>query len=166
MKNVRTIITLFAVAAIGFGLYYWLFPPPEKVIRKNLSRLADSISSRPEGNISTMANVNRIGSFFHPNVSISVEGFGPVAGSVHGRGELQQIALAARQQLRSISVEFYNINVTVGPTETNASATATALVKVNDDPNANIQELELAFEKLDRDWLIRSATPSKALKPQ
>ena len=166
MKHVRTIITLFAVAAIGFGLYYWLFPPPEKVIRKNLSQLAESISSRPEGNISTMANVNRIGSFFHPNVSISVEGFGPVAGSVHGRGELQQIALAARQQLRSISVEFYNINVTIGPTETNAAATATALVKVNDDPNANLQELELAFEKLDRDWLIRSATPSKALKPQ
>src|SRR5688572_17083944 len=113
-----------------------------------------------------MANVNRIGCFFHPNVSISVEGFGPVAGSVHGRGELQQIALAARQQLRSISVEFYNINVIVGPTETNATATATALVNVHADPIANLQHLELAFEKLDRDWLIRSATPSKALKPQ
>jgi hypothetical protein len=165
LKSIRTLITLLAFGAIAFGIYYFLFPPPEKVIRKRLTRLAESISTRPQGNISTMANVNRIGSFFHPNVSITVEGFGTEFASVQGRGELQQIAVAARQRIGSISVEFYNVEITVAG-KTNATATATAMIKLNDDPNANVQEIQLAFEKLDRDWLIRSATPAKSLKLQ
>lgn len=165
MKSIRTIITLFAVAAIGFGIFYWLFPPPEKVIRKRLTKLAEAINSRPEGNIATMANINRIGSFFHPNVSISVEGYGADLGSVSGRGELQQAALAARQRVGSISVEFYNVEIMVAPGKTNAVVTATAIIKLNDDANAQVQDLEFAWEKYDRDWLIRSATPSKSLKP-
>jgi hypothetical protein len=166
LKSLRTIITLLAIGAIGFGIYYWLFPPPEKVIRKRLTNLSEAISARPQGNIATVANVNRIASFFHPNVSISVEGYGADLGSIQGRGELQQTALAARQRVGSISVEFYNINIIVGPSETNATVTATGIIKLNDDANANVQEIQLSFEKLDRDWLIRSATPSKSLKPQ
>jgi hypothetical protein len=166
LKSLRTIITLVALGAIAFGLYYWLFPPPEKVIRKRLAKLSEAVSARPQGNIATVANVNRIGSFFHPNVSIGVEGYGADLGSVQGRSELQQAALAARQRVGSISVEFYNINITVGPSETNANATATAIIKLNDDANANVQEVQLAFEKVDRDWLIRSASPSKSLKLQ
>jgi hypothetical protein len=165
LKSIRILITLLAVGAIAFGIYYFLFPPPEKVIRKRLTRLAESISTRPQGNIATIANVNRIGSFFHPNVSITVEGFGTEFASVQGRGELQQIAVAARQRIGSISVEFYNVEITVAD-KTNATATATAMIKLNDDPNANIQEIQLAFEKVDRDWLIRSATPAKSLKLQ
>lgn len=168
MKSIRTIITLVAIAAIGFGIYYWLFPPPEKVIRKRLTKLAEAISAKPQGNISTMANVNRIGSYFHPNVSITVEGFGQNLGSVQGRGELQQTALAARQRLSAISVEFYNVEVLVAPSKTNATATATAIVKINDDANAQVQELKFEFETFDREWLIRSASPapSKSLKVQ
>ena len=166
MKPLRTIITLLAIGAIGFGIYYWLFPPPEKVIRKRLTKLSEAISARPQGNIATVANVNRIGSFFHSNVSISVEGYGADLGSVQGRGELQQTALAARQRVGSISVEFYNINITVAPSKTNATVTATAIIKLNDDANANVQEVQLTFEKLDRDWLIRSAAPAKSLKLQ
>jgi hypothetical protein len=164
LKSLRTIITVVALAAIGFGIYYWLFPPPEKVIRRRFTKLAAAISARPQGNIATVANVNRIGSFFHPNVSISVEGYGAELGSVQGRGELQQTALAARQRVGSISVEFYNINIIVGPSETNATVTTTAIIKLNDDANANVQEVQLTFEKLDRDWLIRSAAPAKSLK--
>jgi hypothetical protein len=76
LKSARPIITLLALAAIALGIYYFLFPPPEKVIRKRIAKLAEAISSQPKGNISIMAIVNRIGSFFHPNVSITVVGFG------------------------------------------------------------------------------------------
>lgn len=166
MKSIRTIITIVAIAAIGFGIYYWLFPPPDKLIRKRMTKLAEAVSARPQGNISTMANVNRIGSFFHPNVSITVEGFGQNLGSVQGRGELQQTALAARQRLSAISLEFYNVNIVVAPSKTNATVSATVIVKINDDANAQVQEIDLEFEKYDRDWLIRTATPSKSLKLQ
>ena len=169
MKHLRSIITLLAIAAIGFGIYYYLFPPPHKVIRKRLTRLAEAISARPEGNIGTMANVNRIGSFFHPNVSITLEGFGADVASVQGRGELQQMALAARQRVSAISVEFYNIAIVVGTEKTNANVSATAIVKLNDDANAMVEEINFTFEKYDRAWVIRSATPVKSpedLKPE
>ena len=160
MRSIRPIVTLIAIAAIAFGIYYFLFPPPEKVMRKRLKSLAEAISARPQGNIATMANVNKIGSFFHPNVSIVVQGFGQGAdlGSVSGRGELQQTALAARQRLSSVIVEFYNIEVLV-KAKTNATATATALVRINEDNNATPQQVQFDFEKVGRDWLIRSARP-------
>jgi hypothetical protein len=166
VKSIRPIVTFVAIAAIAFGIYYFLFPPADKVIRKNIARLSAAISARPEGNISTVANVNRIGSFFHPNVSITVEGFGTEFGSVQGRGELQQMAMAARQRLGSVSVEFFNIEVLLGPEKTNATATATVLVKINDDSNPTTLPVELQFEKVGRDWLIRSAAPQKSLKPE
>lgn len=165
MKSIRTLITVLAVGAMAFGIYYLLFPPAEKVIRKRLTRLAEAISIRPQGNIAKMANVNKIGSFFHPNVSITVEGFGTELASVQGRNELTQVAHAARQRLGGISVEFYNVEIIVSG-ETNATATVTAMIKLNDDPNANVQDVQLTFEKHDRDWLIRSAAPSKSLKLQ
>jgi hypothetical protein len=166
LRTVRPIVTLIALAAIVFGLYYFLFPPADKVIRKNISKLAEAISARPQGNIATVANVNRIGSFFHPNVSITVEGFGTEFGSVQGRGELQQMAMAARQRVGAVSVDFYNLRIEVGPGKTNASATVTALVKINEDNNPAIQEVLFQFEKVGRDWLIRSAVPQKSLKPE
>ena len=167
----RPIINLIAVAAIAFGVYYFLFPPPDKVIRKRISKLAQAISARPEGNIATVANVNRIGSFFHPNVSITVEGFGTEFASVQGRGELQQMAMAARQRVGLVSVEFFNVQVDVGPGKTNANATATVLIKLSNDNNPITQEVQLQFERLGRDWLIRSAnpqpqTPQNPLKPE
>jgi len=166
----RPIINLIAVAAIAFGVYYFLFPPPEKVIRKRISKLAYAISARPEGNIATVANVNRIGSFFHPNVSITVEGFGTEFASVQGRGELQQMAMAARQRVGVVSVEFFNVQVDVTG-KTSASATATVLVKLSNDNNPITQEIQLQFERLGRDWLIRSANPQpqvpqNPLKPE
>jgi hypothetical protein len=65
----------------------------------------------------------------------------------------------------SISVEFYNVEILVAPGKTNAAVTATAIIKLNDDANAQVQDLKFEWEKYDRDWLIRSATPSKSLKP-
>ena len=162
MRALKPIITFLAAAAIFFGIYYLLFPPVEKVIKGRLEKLAKAISARPSGNISAMANVNKIGSFFHPNVSITVQGFGQDFASVQGRGELQQMAIGARQRIGAVSVEFYNVQVTPGPDKTNATASATALVKINDDPNAIVQEVQVQFEKAGRDWLIRSVVPTKA----
>lgn len=137
------------------------------MIRKRISKLGEAISARPQGNIATVANVNRIGSFFHPNVSITVEGFGTEFGSVQGRGELQQLALSARQRVGAISVEFFNVQVQLSPEKTNATASATALVKIDNDNNPTTQEIQFQFEKVGRDWLIRSAGPQqKSLKPE
>jgi hypothetical protein len=156
LRTLRPIVTLIAVAAIAYGLFYFFFPPADKVIRKRISKLSEAISARPQGNIATVANVNRIGSFFHPNVSVRVEGFGADVRSVDGRGELTRIAMAARQHNVAVQVEG----------KTNATVSATALVRISDDNNPTPQQVQLQFEKVGRDWLIRSAAPQKSLKPE
>jgi hypothetical protein len=161
VKLFKPILLAACVLLIGFGLWQLFFPPPEKLIRKRLEALAGSISARPEGNIAKVSNANRIGSFFHPDVSISLEGFGREVSSLQGRGELEQMAFAARQNQVAINVQFYNIHVQVEPDKSGASAVFTAIVKINDRSDPAIQDIRATLEKLEGKWLIRSVTPTK-----
>lgn len=160
MKPLKPIIFLALAAAIAFTIYSVFFPPAEKVITKRLRALAEAISARPGGNIAKVANVSKIGSHFHPEVRIALEGFGREVASVNGRGELEQAALAARNNVGSVAVQFYNIQVQVQPSKTNATVNLTALVNINDQADPAMQEIRFEMEKAGRQWLIRSATPA------
>jgi hypothetical protein len=159
MKPLKPIVFLALAAAIAFAIYSLFFPPAEKVITKNLKSLASAISSNPGGNIARVANVSKIGSFFHPNVQISLQGFGREVASVSGRGELEQMALAARQNLGSIKVQFFNIAVHLAESGTEARVNLTALVNINNQTDPAVQPVQIQMERVERKWLIRSASP-------
>ena len=164
MKALKPILQIVILGAIAFAVWRYLFPPPEKVIRRKIEALAQTVSENPQGNISRVANVNRIGAFFHPNVTISLEGFGREVASVNGRGELEQMALGVRQNNIRIKADFSNIHIQVEPDETHASAVVTAEVTLNDQAQPIVQDIRLSFEKYERAWLIRSAEPAKAFR--
>jgi len=164
LKLLKPGIQILVIAAVAFAIWRYLFPPPEKVIGRKLEALAKTISENPQGNISRVANVNRIGSFFHPNVSINLEGFGRDVSSVQGRGELEQMAMGVRQNNFVVSVQFSNLHIEVDPGKTTATALVAAEVKLNDQTEPVVQDIRLTFEKYDRAWLIRSADPAKTLK--
>jgi hypothetical protein len=164
VKLLKPALQFLVLAIIAFVVWKFLFPPPEKVIRRKLEALAETISENPQGNISRVANVNRVGSYFHPNVSINLQGFGRDVSSVQGRGELEQMAMGVRQNNFRITVKFSNIHVMVDPSETSASAVVTAEVTLNDQAEPVVQDVRLGFEKYDRAWLIRTAEPAKAFK--
>lgn len=159
MKSIKPIAYLILLAVAGFLVWYFFFPPPEKVIKKRLEKLAASISAAPSGNIAIIANVNTIASFFHPEVSISVEGFGREVQSIQGRGEIQQMALGARQRVGRIEVKFYNIDVLVNESKTSAEVLMTALVNIGDQTDAVVQNLKMQMELVDKKWLVRSVIP-------
>lgn len=160
MKPLKPIILLGLAAAIIFAIYSVFFPPAEKIIKKRLEKLAAAISARPTGNIARVANVNKIGSFFDPNVRITVEGFGREFSSLNGRGELEQAALAARQNMSSVKVQFYNLAVQVGESRTNATVQMTALVNLNDQADPTVQDVTVELVKEGRSWLVLSAKPA------
>jgi hypothetical protein len=164
LKLLKPIILFLVLAGIGFVLWVYLFPPPEKVIREKIEALAKMISENPQGNISRVANVNRIGAFFHPNVNISLEGFGREVSSINGRGELEQMALGFRQNNFRLNVRFSNIHIEVQDPSAAATAIVSAEVRLNDQPEPMVQDIRLTFEKYDRAWLIRAAEPAKAFK--
>ena len=103
--------------------------------------------------------MNTIASFFHPEVSISVEGFGREVQSIQGRGEIQQMALGARQRVGRIEVKFYNIDVLVNESKTSAEVLMTALVNIGDQTDAVVQNLKMQMELVDKKWLVRSVIP-------
>lgn len=166
MRFLKPALQLLLVAVLGVLIWKFLFPPPEKVIAKKIKGLAQTVSENPQGNISRIANVNRIGAFFHPNVSINLEGFGREVSSIQGKGELEQMAMGLRQNNFHITVRFSNVHVTVGDEKTNAAVLMTAEVKLNDQTEPMVQDIRLEYEKFDRAWLIRSAQPAKRLKIQ
>lgn len=164
VRFAKPLFWLLVLALAAWGVRHFFFPPPERVIRQRLEKLAAAISEQPTGNISKVANVNRIGSFFHPNVTINLEGFGRDLSSVQGRGELEQMAMGVRQNGRVLNVHFSNLHVQTERGSTNASALVTAEVSVKDQNEPMVQDVRLNFERMDRAWLIRSAEPMKSFK--
>jgi len=162
MKRFLPLLYLALFAAGAWAVWHFFFPPPEKVIRQRLEKLAAALSESPGGNIARVANASRIGSFFHPEIQIHVDGFGRGAVEVRGRGELEQAALAARQNFSGILIELYNISAALGDSPTNAAAQATALVRFNGNVDPAVQDLRFGFEKSGRQWLIRSVAPAPA----
>lgn len=158
----KRITQVILLAALGAALWLYFFPAPEKVIRKRLVKLAESVSAKPKGNIAMAANINRIVSFFHPDVTINLQGYGRDVENINGRQELQQMAMGARQNVSNIKVEFYNIEPLVDDTGTNASVTFSALVNINDQTDPALQNLQVQMEKSGRAWLIKSVSPSRA----
>ena len=164
MKLLKPAIQIVILGAIAFAVWTYLFPPPEKVIARKLEALAKTVSENPQGNISRVANVNRIGSFFHPNVTINLQGFGRETASINGRGELEQNALGVRQNDFRIEAHFSIVHIEVEEGKTAASALVSAEVRLNNQGDPIVQDIRLGFEKYERAWLIRTVEPAKAFK--
>jgi hypothetical protein len=164
LKFLKPALQFLVLAVIAFLVWRYLFPSPEKVIRRKIEALEKTVSENPQGNISRVANANRIGAFFHPNVAINLEGFRRNVSSVQGRGELEQMAMGARQNGFSVTVRFSNIHIEVDPDKTSATALVAAEVTVNDQAEPAVQDLRLGFEKSERAWLIRTVEPAKTFK--
>ena len=159
MKYLKPALELLLLGGVAFLIWYFFFPPPERVIRKNLAGLAEEVSERPQGNIATMANVNSIAGYFHPQVSLNLQGFGRGVEVISSRGEVQRMALAARQQVGWLEVEFNNVHVQVAEDQQSARVNLTALVRFEGQEQPLVQDVRVEFEKMDRDWLIRSIQP-------
>ena len=163
MKFLKPAIQLLLLGALAFAIWYYFFPPPERVIRKNLVGLAEEVSERPQGNISTVANVNSIAGYFHPQVELDLRGFGRGIETVSSRLEVQRMALAARQNVGWLEVKFNNVHVQVAEDKQSAQVNLTAVLRVEGQEQPAVQDIKVLFEKVDRDWLIRSIQPIRLM---
>src|SRR5690348_14459496 len=112
MKIAVRLILLAAFIAVGVWLWTTLFPGPEKIIRKQLAGVAKAASfGGKEGPLAIAGNVAELVGHFSRDAQVTFDG--PTEGpySLNGRDEIQQAALAARQALGSLSVEFLEVDV-------------------------------------------------------
>ncbi len=167
MKYAVRVVQLAVLAAALFWLWTIFFPSPEKVIRKQLTRLAADVSfSKNDGSLTKLAGLaeaSDVAGFFSTNVEVDVDIPGHMQPALAGRDEITQAALLARQQTSSLSVKFPDINVTLAPDKQSASADVTVEVNAAGISDDFIQELKISFEKSNRQWLIKKVETVRAI---
>lgn len=155
MRIILRVIVLVALVALGVWLWTIFFPSPEKIIRKQLAKLAQDASfSQNENNLLKMADAQNVADFFTENVDLNITVPGHEQETLSGRNEIRTAALASRQEATALDVKFPDVNVTVAPDRNSATADVTVDATVSGERDAIIQELNITFQKIDGHWLI------------
>lgn len=155
MRIAVRVVLLAAIAGLGIWLWGVLFPSPDKIIHRQLAKLAARVSfARDEGNLERLADAERVADFFSSNVEVNIDLPGHEQHSFAGRDEITQAALGSRQAVNWLSLKFPDINVSVAPDQASAGAEVTANVSIPGEADVFAEELKISFEKSDRHWLI------------
>jgi hypothetical protein len=156
-----------AAATIGALVWGWkvLFPGPEQVIRKELVQVAAAASITPnEAPLTKLAKAQRLASFFATDADVTIDIPTRPLQSFSGRDEIQQAAIGARALLNSLKVHFLDVEVGVAPDKQSASVHLTATADLPGEKLPEVEELEMRFKKVDRDWLISHIGTVKTLR--
>jgi hypothetical protein len=155
MKSVLRIVLLAVLAALGVWLWTIIFPSPEKIIRRQLSQVAERASFKAdEGTLARMAGAQSLASYFSTNVEINLDVPGRIQHTIIGRDEITQAALSARSTAGSLSVKFLDMNVTLAPNRRAAIADFTVEARVSGDQDLIVQEMKFTLQKISGQWLI------------
>lgn len=157
-------LLISALAALGFWGWRAWFPGPEQVIRRQLAELAQTASfSAGQSPLSKLANAQKIGAFFLPEVEIILEVPGRSQAAFRSRDELLEAALAAAAAAASLDIKFVDIRVALAPDRQSAVASLTVQAGVNQEKNAYVQELKISWTKFEGNWRIRRVESVKTL---
>ena len=157
---------LLASALVALGVWLWtvLFPSPDRIIRKNLTELAKSVSfGRNESPVAILANASRVAGFFTADVEIRVDVPGGSAQVINGRQELFQITQRVRSLSGGLQVQLLDINLAVAADKKSAEANLTLRGKVAGERDMIVQELKLLLNKLEGRWKIQRVETVKTL---
>jgi hypothetical protein len=161
----KTGVSLLAALSLGFLGFSWLFPPPQKVIRKQLVAVARLASfDVNEAPLAKLANSQKLGSYFADRVELALDLPGRGQQVIGGREELIQTATSARMQLSSLNIQFPDIVVTVASDKRTAEANVTVKAIIGGQREMYIEEMRFSLEKIRGDWLIHRIESVNTLK--
>jgi len=164
MKLIRRSLALLALLALALWLWSMLFPSPEKVIRKQLAGVAEAASfAGNEGPLAQAANIAALVAYFSADTQVTFDAPGHGQQILTGRNEIQLAASGARSAVRSLAVEFLDVNVTLSADKLTATVDLTAKAKVSADRNFFVQELKFVLKKINNKWLIVRVETVKTL---
>jgi hypothetical protein len=164
MRILLRLVLLAAVIALGYWLWTVCFPPPEKILRRQLQGVAACASFGPdEGALAKAANAEKLGGYFSPDVKIHFDTMDTGQHSLEGRDEVVQAAYAVRSQLTNIRVKFEDIAIALGADKESATVELTARANARGQDDYFISEMRFTFKKIDGQWLIIRVETVKAL---
>jgi hypothetical protein len=153
-----------ALIAGGWGVWYFLFPSPERVIRGRVQELARLASfSSNEGALAAAYRSEQLAAFFARDVVLVLNVPGDSVRTWTGRDTVQEIAMRARTALHDLHVKFPDVAVSLSPGRQGAVVNVTAEVRYSGHKTPDVQELRLRFEKIGGDWLIKRVETVRTL---
>jgi hypothetical protein len=158
------LLLLVVLAGVGYWVWTFFFPPPERIIRQRLLEVARLVSFSPkEGSIAKLANAQKLTSFFTDDLEVTIDIARNSRKTFSGRDELLQAAIGARNMISSFNVEFFDITVVVSPDKTSATVNLTANGSVAGEKDSIVQELKFSLKKIGNNWIINRIETVKTL---
>jgi hypothetical protein len=165
LNRLLLVLVLLVLGAGGYFLYRQLFPPHEQRIRQTLRHAAGTVSFRPEtGNLARLAAINRLTTFFTPDVEILVDMPGAASRRLVGRDEVRQVAAGTRSAVQSLEVRLRDIAVELESGKELARVHVVVDVRVDGDGDPWIAEFKLVMVSTEGDWLIHRIEPVRGLQ--
>ena len=154
MKRTRLFL-LAVVLALASWAWLALHPSPEKLIRKQLDGVARATSfGASQGALAKVIAAEGLEDFFSTNVKINIDVPGHREHRLMARSEIPQLAMAVRSSVRSLSVAFPDVTVTINADQVSATADATLQVKIGGESDMIVQEVKITLRKTKSQWLI------------
>jgi ketosteroid isomerase-like protein len=163
MKIIFRPVILIVLAAIGFWLWTIFVPSPEKIVRQRLAELARTATfTDKETPLARAARAQNIVNFFSPDAQLVFDSPAYGRRALSGRDEITE-ATAALGSIRSLSVEFLDMNVSLETDSETADVDLTVKVRAADSKDFDVQEMHFVLKNFDGTWLITRAETVKTL---
>lgn len=157
-------VLLAGLVMLSIWAWQRFFPGPEQAIRKQLTALARAATVAPnEAPLTRIANAQRLASHFTGDAEIAVDLPGRSA-TLSGKDDVLQAALAARNTLSSLRVQFVDITVAVAGDRRTAVAQLTAKADFPGETVPEVEELKVSLRKDDGQWLINRVETVSTLR--
>ena len=158
----RLVLLAVLMPAFYFG-WQWLFPDHETEIRALLARIEDGIENEDDQGAQGLARVAALQNDFAVDATVEA---GPPFQRLNGRQAIVAAAARVRVAVRNLDVEFTDVEITIAANGESASAFLTAEARFDEAGGRAIdaRELEIAFSRTDRRWVVSSVVVVQALK--
>jgi hypothetical protein len=155
MKWVGRLFLLLALVALGLWLWSLLFPSPEKLIRKRLTKLARAVTfTSNEGPFALANHISNLESCFSVDAQVNLDAPDHSAYVLNGRDEIRQAAKAMLVQDGALKVEFLDEEVTLAADKLSATVDLTVKATKPRDQDFYVQEMKFVLKKINGEWLI------------
>lgn len=165
MKWILRLILLGALAATAFWLWTVLFPSPDKVVLKKLSRLAQEATfGSDDSNLVRASKASSVISYFAADTQVFVVLEGVGSRVFAGRDELREAVMGGAVNFPSLDVKFVDATARVAADKQTVDVNCTAEVKLARQKEVGVQELRFEFKKIEGEWRISRLEPVKTLQ--
>ncbi len=156
MKPVLRVFVPIVCVGLGVWLWFFLNPSPEEAIRRQLAKLAKSVSfNAQEGFIDRAMAAQEVAGFFAPDVFMNIEAPVNFPEQITRTEIAEQVFfLRSHHEVRSFKFKILDPVITLGADKQGAIVELTVHAETEGERHLLVQEMRVTMRKIDDVWLI------------